>query len=60
MSTSPVLPERLTLPALQGYVREMVAARDFTTDRNEIFILLVEELGELAAELKNSEFYPDR
>jgi NTP pyrophosphatase (non-canonical NTP hydrolase) len=56
----PALPAPLTLPALQGYVREVVAARGYTRDLNEIFILAVEELGELAAEFKNATFYPDR
>ena len=55
-----MLPEPMTLPALQAYVREVVAARDYTRDLNEIFILAVEELGELAAEFKNATFYPER
>ena len=54
------LPVRLTIPALQSYVREVAAARGYTRDLNEIFILTVEELGELAAEFKNQVFYPDR
>lgn len=41
----------MTLKALQAYVARAVAARGFTTDLNEVFILTVEELGELAAEL---------
>jgi|GEM_PF-345104 len=54
------LPEPMTLPAMQAYVTEMVAARGFTRDRNEIFILLTEEVGELATELKHWIYYPER
>ncbi|MDH4225396.1 MAG: hypothetical protein OEW12_07100 [Deltaproteobacteria bacterium] len=60
MPDQPPLPPLITLPALQGYVRLAVAAREFTTDVNEIFILLVEEVGELAAEFKKARFYPER
>jgi NTP pyrophosphatase (non-canonical NTP hydrolase) len=56
----PALPAELTLPALQAYVNAMVAARGFTRERNEIFILLAEEVGELAAEIKCHIYYPDR
>jgi NTP pyrophosphatase (non-canonical NTP hydrolase) len=54
------VPDPLTLPALQAYVARIVEERRFTRDRNEIFILLVEELGELATEFKHREYYPDR
>ena len=54
------VPEAMTLPALQDYVREMVAERGFTTDRNEVFILMAEEVGELATEFKNRQYYPER
>jgi NTP pyrophosphatase (non-canonical NTP hydrolase) len=54
------LPAHMTLPALQAYVAAMVAERGFTRDRNEIFILLTEEVGELASELKQWAFYPER
>ncbi len=60
MTAQPALPSPMTLPALQRYVREIVAARGFTQERNEVFILLVEEVGELAAELKKRVFYPER
>jgi len=60
VSDQPALPAELTLSALQDYVRRMVAARGFTTDRNEIFIMLVEEVGELATEYKHRAFYPER
>ena len=56
----PTLPHRLTLPALQEYVRGVVASRGFITDPNKVFILLVEELGELATEFKHRAYYPDR
>ena len=56
----PPLPGRLTLPALQEYVRRMVEARGFIKNPNKIFILLVEEVGELATEFKNRAYYPDR
>ncbi len=56
----PALPSPLTLPALQGYVARIVAARGFTRDVDRIFILLVEELGELAAEFKQRRYYPER
>jgi NTP pyrophosphatase (non-canonical NTP hydrolase) len=58
--TAVSLPARIALPALQAYVAEMVVARDFTRDRNEIFILLTEEVGELATELKCWACYPER
>jgi len=54
------VPDPMTLPALQGYVREMVAERGFTTERNEVFILMAEEVGELATEFKNRQYYPER
>lgn len=54
------LPDLMTLPALQDYVRRIVAERGFTRDPNEIFILLVEEVGELAKEFKHREYYPER
>ena len=57
---SPDLPRPMTLPALQSYVREMVEARGFTRDLNEILILLVEEVGELAREYENSVYFPER
>lgn len=57
---SPDLPRPMTLPALQGYVREMVEARGFTRDLNEILILLVEEVGELAREFENSVRFSER
>jgi NTP pyrophosphatase (non-canonical NTP hydrolase) len=50
----------MTLPALQAYVRDVVVARGYTRDLNEIFILTVEEVGELAAEFKKRAFYPER
>lgn len=45
------LPQPMTLPALQAYVAEVVRERGFTTERNEVMILLMEEVGELAREL---------
>ncbi|HEX7925963.1 MAG TPA: RS21-C6 protein, partial [bacterium] len=54
------VPSPLTLPALQAYVRAIVAERNFTRDPNEIFILLVEEVGELATEFKHRTYYPER
>jgi len=56
----PELPRPPTLAALQAYVRAVVEARNFTRDLNEVFILLVEEVGELATEFKHRTFYPDR
>ena len=56
----PPLPERFTLPALQEYVRRMVEARGFIKNPNKLFILLVEEVGELATEFKNRAYYPQR
>jgi len=50
----------MTLPALQAYVRGIVTERGFTRHPNEIFILLVEELGELATEFKHRTYYPER
>jgi NTP pyrophosphatase (non-canonical NTP hydrolase) len=48
---APQMPERLTLPALQRYVSRIVSERGFTSDLDRVFILLVEELGELAEEM---------
>ncbi len=45
------LPDPLTLPALQRYVARVVAERGFTREVDRVFILFVEELGELAEEL---------
>ena len=56
----PTLPNRLTLPALQEYVRRMVEARGFIKNPNKLFILLVEEVGELATEFKHRTYYPER
>jgi NTP pyrophosphatase (non-canonical NTP hydrolase) len=56
----PALPAGMTLPALQAYVRAVVEARNFTGDLNKVFILLVEEVGELATEFKHRTYYPDR
>lgn len=56
----PPLPQPPTLSALQDYVRRMVKARGFYTDPDKIFILLVEEVGELAAELRHRAHCPER
>ncbi|MEE8395306.1 MAG: hypothetical protein V3S29_04570 [bacterium] len=56
----PELPRPVTLAALQRYVRRMVSAREFTTDRDRVFILLVEEIGELARELSDRRRDPGR
>lgn len=56
----PIPPQPMTLAALQAYVAEVVEARNFTRDLNEIFILLVEEVGELATEFKHAIYYPER
>lgn len=45
------LPEPLTLPALQRYVARVVAEQGFTGELERVFILFVEELGELAEEV---------
>jgi len=45
------LPAPLTLPALQDYVARMVEQRGFTRDVERVFVLWVEELGELAEQL---------
>lgn len=54
------VPTPLTLPALQAYVARMVRERNFTQHPNEIYILLCEELGELATEFKHRAYYPER
>ncbi|MDH4247370.1 MAG: hypothetical protein OEW39_06095 [Deltaproteobacteria bacterium] len=56
----PAPPELMTLPALQAYVARVVEARGFTRDLNEVFILLVEEVGELATEFKHRRYYPEQ
>lgn len=53
-------PQPMTLGALQDYVAQVVKQRGFTSDLNEIFILMVEELGELATEFKHLIYYPER
>ena len=60
MAPHPPPPTRLTLPALQDYVARVVEARGFTRDLNEIFILLAEEVGELATEFKHRRYYPEK
>ena len=60
MSAHPPLPPRLTLGALQAHVARVVEARDFTRDMNEVFILLTEEVGELATEFKHRRYYPEK
>lgn len=57
---TPALPRPMILPALQQYVARMVAARNFYKDPRKIFILLTEELGELATEFKHMAYYPER
>ncbi|MCH8074363.1 MAG: hypothetical protein IIC64_00930 [SAR324 cluster bacterium] len=57
---TPALPRPMILPALQQYVARMVAARGFHQDPDKIFILLTEELGELATEFKHRAYYPER
>lgn len=54
------VPKPMTLPALQAHVARVVRERDFTQDPNEIYILLCEELGELATEFKHLAYYPER
>ncbi len=51
---TPRLPEGPDLQGYQRFVRELVDHRDFTKDRNEVFILMVEEVGEIAKELRRS------
>ena len=58
LENAPPIPSPMTLSALQLYVREIVKLRGFTTNTNEIFILLVEEVGELASELSESYISP--
>jgi NTP pyrophosphatase (non-canonical NTP hydrolase) len=53
-------PDPMTLTALQRYVARTVEERGFTREPNEIFILLVEEVGELASEFKHWIYYPER
>jgi NTP pyrophosphatase (non-canonical NTP hydrolase) len=45
-------PEESTLPAYQEYVGELVDRMGFTKDHNEVFIMLTEEVGELAKEVR--------
>ena len=48
----PVLEKGLDLPGLQKYVARMVAYRGFNEDLHKEFILLSEEIGELAKEIR--------
>jgi NTP pyrophosphatase (non-canonical NTP hydrolase) len=50
----------LTLPALQAYVARVVEKRNFTRDPDRIFILLAEEVGELATEFKHWIYDPPK
>jgi len=54
MTGAVALPEPCTLPALQDYVARMVEVRGFTQDVERVFVLWVEELGELAEQLADS------
>jgi dCTP diphosphatase len=51
-SQSGPLPDPLTLLDLQRYVVRIVAERGFTQEVDRVFILLVEELGELAEQME--------
>jgi NTP pyrophosphatase (non-canonical NTP hydrolase) len=51
MRAPAAFPERLTLPALQDYVAGIVEERGFTQDVERVFVLWVEELGEMAEQL---------
>jgi NTP pyrophosphatase (non-canonical NTP hydrolase) len=46
--------DRPTLGDLQGFTRRLIAAKQWTTDPEEIFILLTEEVGEVAKEVRRS------
>ncbi len=56
----PEPPEPMTLPALQAYVRAVVEIRNFTRERDKLLVLLVEEVGELAAEIRLRALAPER
>ncbi len=56
----PEPPEPMTLPALQAYVRAVVEIRNFTRERDKLLVLLVEEVGELAAECRLRALAPER
>lgn len=51
-------PARLTLPALQDYVARIVEERGFTRDVERVFVLWVEELGEVAEQLARPQVQP--
>ncbi len=50
----PTLPPKPTLAEFQAFIRDLVAEKAWTTDPDEIFALFVEEVGEVAKELRRS------
>ena len=60
MTDHPTPPAIMSLSSLQAHVARVVKARGFTSDLNEIFVLLTEEVGELATEFKHRLYYPER
>lgn len=48
------LPEKPTLPEVQAFVAALVEEKGWSKDRNEMFVLLTEEVGELAKEVRKA------
>jgi NTP pyrophosphatase (non-canonical NTP hydrolase) len=48
------LPDGATLPELQAFIAALVAEKGWTTDANELFVLLNEEVGEVAKEIRRT------
>ena len=51
------LPEHATLKDHQACIRRIVEDKGWTTDPNELFVLLTEEVGELAKEVRKGWTY---
>lgn len=51
---SKVLSEKVTLPELQSFIATLIKEKGWSTDPNEIFVLLTEEVGEVAKEVRRT------
>jgi len=49
---NPNIPDRPTLADWQNFVRDLVEAKHWTKEPNEVFIRFAEEVGELAKEMR--------
>lgn len=47
-------PEKPTLPELQSFIAAFVAEKGWTADRDQIYIRMTEEVGEVGKEVRRS------